>query len=90
MAGKNIFRKLILSMGETPEQGYTAAKPGLKDLKGKTGIAKTTLRPSGTAIIDGELADVVTIGEFIEAGTEIIVTAVEGMRVIVKEKQREL
>lgn len=87
MAGKNIFRKLILSMGETPDRGYTAAKPGLKNHVGKVGTAKTTLRPSGTAVIEDELVDVVTIGEFIQAGTEIIVTAVEGMRVIVKENK---
>ena len=87
---KNFFRKLVLNMGETSERGYTAAKPGLRDNIGKTGIAKTTLRPSGTAIFDDELVDVVTLGEFIEAGTKIIVTSVEGMRVIVKENQKEL
>jgi membrane-bound ClpP family serine protease len=87
---KNFFRKLVLNMGETPERGYVAAKPGLKDYLGKTGIAKTTLRPSGTAIFDGELVDVVTLGEFLEAGTEILVTSVEGMRVIVKENPKEL
>lgn len=87
---KNFFKKLVLNLGETPERGYTAAKPGLTDYIGKTGIAKTTLRPSGTAIFDGELVDVVTLGEFIVAGTEIYVTSVEGMRVIVKENQKEL
>ena len=83
---RNFFKKLVLNMGETPERGYVAAKQGLKELKGKTGTAKTTLRPSGTAVFEGELVDVVTLGEFIQAGSEIIVTSVEGMRVIVKEK----
>ncbi|WP_312653707.1 NfeD family protein [Proteiniclasticum sp.] len=87
---RNIFKKLVLNMGETPERGYVAAKPGLNDLIGRTGIAKTTLRPSGTAIFDDELVDVVTLGEFVQDGTEIIVIRVEGMRVIVKEKLKEL
>lgn len=83
---KKFFKKLVLSMEETKDNGYVAAKPGLEDLTGKTGVAKTTLRPAGTAIIDGEPVDVVTLGEFLEAGTAIVVTSVEGMRVIVKEQ----
>lgn len=82
---KKFFKKLVLNMEETKENGYVAAKPGLKDLTGKIGVAKTTLRPAGTANIDGEPVDVVTRGEFLEAGSKIIVTGVEGMRVIVKE-----
>ena len=83
--GRRVFNRLVLNMGEAPELGYVAAKPGLKELMGKTGVAKTTLRPSGTAEFDGTSADVVTSGEFIPEGTSIIVINVEGMRVIVKE-----
>ena len=42
---KKFFKKLVLNMEETKENGYVAAKPGLKDLTGKTGVAKTTLSP---------------------------------------------
>lgn len=83
--GRRVFNRLVLHMGATPELGYVAAKPGLKDLIGKIGTAKTTLRPSGTAEFDGVSADVVTDGEFIPEGTAILVINVEGMRVIVKE-----
>lgn len=86
--GRRVFNRLILHMGETPERGYVAAKAGLKEYIGRTGVAKTTLRPSGTMEIDGELVDVVSSGEFIPAGTTLIVVNVEGMRVIVKEKQK--
>lgn len=55
------------------------------DLLNKEGIAKTQLRPSGTAIIDGERVDVVTEGNLIEPGTNLKVVAVEGMRVVVRE-----
>ena len=51
----------------------------------KEGVAKTQLRPSGTAIIDGERVDVVTEGNLIEPGTNLKVVAVEGMRVVVRE-----
>ena len=53
------------------------------ELPGKTGRAVTTLRPAGTAIIDGVRVDVVTDGEFLPADTEIKVLTVEGMRVVV-------
>jgi membrane-bound serine protease (ClpP class) len=86
MPFKRLIKKLVLSTEESKENGYVAAKPGITDLVGKTGIAKSTLRPTGTAIIDGELVDVITLGEFLQAGTKIIVTRVEGVRVIVKEQ----
>jgi len=83
--GRKVFKRLILEMEETPAQGYVAAKKGLVSLIGKQGIAKTTLRPSGTAEIDDVFVDVVTSGEYIEEGTLIVVSNVEGMRVIVKQ-----
>ncbi|MBO1263463.1 ATP-dependent Clp protease proteolytic subunit [Proteiniclasticum sp. SCR006] len=83
--GRKVFKRLVLDMEETPEKGYVAAKQGLASLIGKQGIAKTTLRPSGTAEFDDAFVDVVTSGEYIEEGTPIIVTNVEGMRVIVKQ-----
>jgi membrane protein implicated in regulation of membrane protease activity len=54
------------------------------ELLEQTGVAHTTLRPSGTAIINGERVDVVTEGSLIERGTPIKVVATEGMRVIVR------
>lgn len=44
----------------------------------------TTLRPSGTAVINGKRVDVVSEGAFIEAGQVIKVVAVEGLRVVVR------
>lgn len=54
------------------------------DLLNKTGTAFTSLRPSGTAIIDGKRVDVVTEGALIEKGTPLKVVAIEGMRVVVR------
>lgn len=55
------------------------------DLLDKVGVAKTSLRPSGMAVIDGERVDVVTEGNLIEPGTPLKVVAVEGLRVVVRE-----
>jgi len=58
-----------------------AEKP---ELLNKEGTAYTTLRPSGTALIDGKRVDVVTEGTLIEKGTPVKVVAIEGMRVVVR------
>jgi membrane-bound serine protease (ClpP class) len=53
-------------------------------LLGKSGVASTYLRPSGVALIDGQRADVLTQGEFIQQGTPVRVTRVEGARIFVE------
>ena len=59
----------------------------LEQYLGKQGIASTVLRPAGIAIIDGERVNVVTRGDFIQQGEEIIVEEVEGTRVTVVRAQ---
>jgi membrane-bound serine protease (ClpP class) len=54
----------------------------------KTGVALTDLRPSGTAEIDRHRYSVVTDGTYIEEHTDIVVTAVEGSRILVSPYQR--
>jgi len=82
----NLFKKFILSAEEKADAGYTS-RTNYSDLLGAEGVAATTLRPAGTAEINGKRIDVVTDSEYIEHGKPIIVTAVEGMRVVVKEKK---
>lgn len=82
----NLFKKFVLSEEEKAEAGYTS-RSTLSDLLGAEGVAITTLRPAGTAEINGKRVDVVTDSEYIEHGKRIVVTAVEGMRVVVKEKK---
>lgn len=55
------------------------------ELLHKTGTAFTALRPSGTAVIEGQRVDVVTEGNLIDKGTPVKVVAIEGMRVVVRE-----
>jgi membrane-bound serine protease (ClpP class) len=54
------------------------------ELVGQRGIAYTQLRPSGTALINGQRVDVVTEGALIPKGTPVRVVTVEGMRVVVR------
>jgi len=54
------------------------------ELLHQTGVTHSNLRPSGTAVINGQRVDVVTEGGLIEKGTAIKVVATEGMRVVVR------
>ena len=76
------FNKLVLSESEHAEKGFVSY-PSDKDLVNKAGIAFTTLRPGGTAEIDGRRIDVVADSEFIQQGTKIKVLRVEGIKVVV-------
>ena len=69
--------------------GVTSQSEKLGGYMGKTGTTVTNLRPAGTARIDGRRVDVVSRGEFIEKDKPVIVIAVEGNRVVVREGERE-
>jgi membrane-bound serine protease (ClpP class) len=80
-----IGKRLILKSSFDRERGYASySSESYEGLVGKEGRAKTTLRPSGMAEIDGRKHSVVTAGEFIEQGEPIRVVRVEGSRVVVR------
>jgi membrane-bound serine protease (ClpP class) len=54
---------------------------------GFRGVSETDLRPSGLARIRDHKVDVVTDGEYVARGTPIVVTAIEGHRVVVKAER---
>lgn len=80
----NFWRKVTLGNRQNREEGYVAPQRELENLLGKQGVAATPLRPAGSALIDGKRVDVVTEGDFIAPGAQILVIKVAGTRVIVK------
>ncbi len=81
--GKGAFKsKLVLDAVSTrPAPADEAAD--LSRFAGRTGAAHTPLRPAGIAEIDGARLNVVTEGDYIEAGAPVKVERVEGNRVVV-------
>ena len=62
------------------------------DLVGKSGTVVTTLRPIGVAEIDGKRYDVMTESQWLQVGSAIRVTGVDGSKITVeplKEGQTE-
>ena len=69
------------------KDGVTVQSSEQNDFLGSAGRAITDLRPSGVANIKDQRLDVVTRGEYLENETEIIVIAVSGNQIIVKQKE---
>ena len=65
--------------------GYSSQSEELEQYMGLTGTAITDLRPAGTGRINNMRVDVVSRGEYIDKGSEILVSAVEGNRVVVRK-----
>lgn len=78
------FRRLVLEDAQTKEQGFVVAD--LKnDLIGKTGTAKTLMKPSGKVEIDGFQHDATSEYGLIDAGDSVKVVKQERFHLIVRK-----
>ena len=77
------FNRIALSDTQDAKSGYTV-NSFQKDLLGKQGKTQTILRPSGKVLIDGEVYDAFTRGDFIEKDETIEVIGTEGVTLRVK------
>jgi membrane-bound serine protease (ClpP class) len=78
-------RDLILNTGLGTAIGYASAPESDREWLGKVGTAVSPLRPAGIADIDGKRVDIVSQGEWIDAGAPIEVIRVDGNRIVVRE-----
>jgi membrane-bound serine protease (ClpP class) len=77
-------RRLILETELTTGAGYASTPESDRRWLGKRGTTRSPLRPAGLAELDGERVDVVSEGEFLEAGESIDVIRVDGNRIVVR------
>ena len=59
---------------------------GVEEMINKEAIAQTPLDPAGTVLIEGELWTAIAEDSRIEAGEEVGVTNIEGLKLRVKKK----
>jgi membrane-bound serine protease (ClpP class) len=77
---------VFLSNKIDKKHGYTAfAEKNYQQWINKTGVAKTTLRPAGKAVIDGILLDVVSQGDFINKNSQIKVVHIDSNHIVVEK-----
>lgn len=79
------WNRLILKTEQKNADGFRSTPAEYEQYLGKTGIALTTLRPTGTAQFETNRLTVVSNGEFIEKNSRIEVIQVEGNRIVVKK-----
>lgn len=73
----------MLETSQPIENGYIGTDMTAMDYIGSKAITFTDLRPSGKVMINDELFDAITEGEFIEKDNEVIVKSMSGAQVVV-------
>ena len=79
-----MFSRFSLADTQQREAGYTSSFYS-NDLLGREGMSHTRLMPSGKIVIDDEIYDAYSPGEFIDKGERIIVISTEGTSLRVKK-----
>src|SRR5690606_9383278 len=71
------FKRVALTDTQERSQGYTSSFIR-EPMQGKIGKTYTVLRPSGKVMIDDQIFDAYTRGDYIDKDVEVIVTSEEG------------
>ncbi|MEI6148032.1 MAG: NfeD family protein [bacterium] len=82
----SLFQKLVLQSATLRQEGFSSSQD-TTSLVGRPGTTETPLRPSGRARFGNDLLNVVTRGDFIEAGEEIVIAEGHGNRIIVERRK---
>lgn len=79
-----LYRRLVLADQQLPHEGYTAQVPQEAEATiGKEGVATSMLRPAGRGRFGDKTFQVVSLSEYIEEGTPIVIVQAEGNRYVV-------
>lgn len=78
------FKRLALSDTQDSSQGYSVSTHAAT-MNGKRGTAHTVLRPSGKVMIENQVYDAFTRGEYVERGESVEVISTEGVALKVKK-----
>ena len=84
MKKKKIIHRFVLEDRTDTESGYTSPNMDNEKYLGKEGITISPLRPAGGVRIDGDRVDVVSEGDFIDAGVKVRVIGIDGTRILVR------
>jgi membrane-bound serine protease (ClpP class) len=80
----SFYHRIVLAASTPSGPGITIPASRLIVAVGMTGVARTTLRPSGKADFEGHVVDVISQGDYLREGSPVKVIAVEGPRVVVE------
>ena len=77
-----LYKKIIPITSQKKDEGYSVSK-GYEKLIGKTGIAKTDLRPTGIIIIENNTYQAMSRGDYIEKESSIEIVGIDENQLIV-------
>jgi membrane-bound serine protease (ClpP class) len=80
--GTGVGRMLTL---QSDGRNFKSASGDADRYLNKEGVAQSSLRPAGIAVIDNQRVDVVSESGYIESGARVQVILVEGARIVVRE-----
>ncbi len=85
LSHSSFFKRISLTDTQAQSEGYTSNFNTGVDLVGKTGTAYTVLRPSGKIMIEGQIYDAFSRGDYIEKGDTVKVLEIEGSTLRVRK-----
>jgi membrane-bound serine protease (ClpP class) len=83
LPASKFWDRLVLKEAEKTEKGFISASDYSSFLE-QEGVTLTSLRPAGSVAVSGQYLDVVSEGQYIDAGVKVKVIAVTGNRIIVR------
>ncbi|WP_377888474.1 NfeD family protein [Alkalihalobacillus sp. R86527] len=83
---RKMWTKMTLRDQLSSELGYNSMNSEYKSLVGHTAKAITPFRPSGTIEVNNKKYSAVSVGRWINEGTWVTITDVDGTRILVEEK----
>ena len=84
MKKKNLIQRFILKDRTDTESGYTSPNMDNEIYMDREGYTLTPLRPAGSIKVGDERIDVVSEGDFVDAGVKVRVIGIDGTRIIVR------
>ena len=84
MKKKKIIHRFVLEDRTDTKSGFTSPNMDNEKYLGKEGLTISPLRPAGGMRIDGDRVDVVSEGDFIDAGVKVRVIGIDGTRILVR------
>ena len=84
LSQSRFFKRISLTDIQAQSEGYTS-NFNTGDLIGKTGTAYTVLRPSGKIMIEDQIYDAFSRGDYIEKGDTVTVLEIEGSTLKVRK-----
>lgn len=83
-----LFKRVALVETQKRTEGFTSSY-NANDLVGKLAEAYTILRPSGKILLDDEIKDAYTRGEYIDKGEKVKILSTEGTSLRVRKAKEE-